>query len=125
MPISRGARAIHGITQEMVNNSPTFSEIENQIINAIEGKLVVTYGKDFDRSFFSERITSMIDAECCMTWYAALRGEWNPHFGSYQWVVLESAAQEVGYIWQGKQHRTLSDALACRAVWKFLLKIKQ
>jgi DNA polymerase III epsilon subunit-like protein/transposase-like protein len=125
MPISRDAHAIHGITQEMVDNSPTFSEIEHQIIDATQGKLVITYGKEFDLSFFPERITAMIEAECCMTWYAALYGEWNPHFGSYQWVGLESATEEVGYVWQGKPHRALSDALACRSVWKYLLKIKQ
>jgi DNA polymerase III epsilon subunit-like protein len=101
------------------------SKIEQQIVDAIEGKLVVTYGNEFDLSFFPERLLNLMEAECCMVWNAALYGEWNPHFGSFQWVGLDSAAQEVGYVWQGPQHRALSDALACRAVWRFLLKIKQ
>lgn len=120
MSISKEARAIHGITQKMVKRAPVFSEIEQEIANATQGKLVVTYGNEFDLPFFPDHITNIMEAECCMVWYAALCGEWNPHFGSFQWVGLYSATQEIGYVWQEKQHRALPDAMACRAVWKYL-----
>lgn len=125
IPISEDAKNIHGISEEMATDKPIFSEIESQIINCIDGKLVIMFGAKFDLPYFPEKLKKLIDYECCMSWYSALQGRWNPESDSFQTINLESATYEIGYIWQGEQHRALPDAWACRAVWKYLLKIEQ
>jgi len=126
MPISEPAQFIHKITNKMVKNCPTFEEIEDRIVEVVRGKLVIMYGgESFDKLFLTKRIKDAMQSQCCMQWHASLCGEWNPDFGGFQWVGLASAAAQIGYKWQGKPHRALADALACRAVWNYLLTIKQ
>ena len=68
VPISEDALKVHGISQEMVKDQPTFSEIKNQIINAVDGKLVVMFSAEADLKFFPEHAAKLIDSECCMSW---------------------------------------------------------
>ena len=83
------------------------------------------FNAEADLKFFPEHVAKLIDSECCMSWYMAMCGLWSPVSGGYQPIDLETATYEIGYIWQGKQHRALHDAWACRAVWKYFLKIEQ
>jgi DNA polymerase III epsilon subunit-like protein len=46
-PISSGAFMVHKITEAMVAEAPTLQDLEQRIIEAVRGKLVVMYNKTF------------------------------------------------------------------------------
>lgn len=48
LPIPIGATQIHGITDEVVVNQPTWQTVRERVISLIKGKVVVAYNADFD-----------------------------------------------------------------------------
>src|SRR5688572_13974151 len=48
-PIPRGAQAIHGISNEMVVNAPSWASVRDQVISLITGQNVVIYNATYDR----------------------------------------------------------------------------
>jgi DNA polymerase III subunit epsilon len=54
--------------------------------------------------------------------FALVYGEWNQYHGICKWKPLSTAANHVGYKWEGNAHRALADTLACRAVWNYMEK---
>lgn len=131
-PISAGARAVHGITDEMVAGAPTFADIGKQLETLLQGRTVVTYNAAFDRDILwheayrllsarpvvaesPERRSQRLDKqsrawvkqmrwECAMEVYAAFCGDWSEYHGNYRWQPL------------GGGHRALGDAQACLEV---------
>ncbi|MCX5250350.1 3'-5' exonuclease [Streptomyces sp. NBC_00201] len=47
-PIPAEATAIHGITDAMVEGAPTFSEILPRLAEALAGRRIVIYNRDYD-----------------------------------------------------------------------------
>jgi DNA polymerase III epsilon subunit-like protein len=113
-PISSEAEKTHGISDEMVANQPTLDDIEDDIVEAVKDKVVVMYNAEYDYPLLPESAQLAMKGVCCaMRSYAVLIGS--------NWKKLHVAVAEIGYQWEGKSHRALSDALACRAVWKHVL----
>ncbi len=50
-PIEWGAQQVHGISDEMVAQSPTFSEIAPKVREILQGKAMVCHNAPFDLSF--------------------------------------------------------------------------
>ncbi|MBI5595252.1 MAG: 3'-5' exonuclease [Elusimicrobia bacterium] len=50
-PISYGAMMVHGITEEMVEQEPTFAEVADEVSRHLEGKVLVAHNAPFDVSF--------------------------------------------------------------------------
>jgi len=120
-PITSDAQKIHGISADMLVGCPCIEEIEGNIINAVQNKHVVIYNADFDLRFLSSKIRdAMGTVSCCMRRFAAFKEEIGHVHGTYRWFSLKEACARVEYKWSGKKHRAFADALACRAVWKFL-----
>lgn len=132
VPISPGAQAVHGITDAMVAEAPTFASLFDDLTALLHGRTVIAYNAAFDRGILShefyrllagrptvaeppgarnERINREARAwcqairwECAMEAYAAWWGEWSSYHGDYRWQPL------------GGGHRALGDAQACLAV---------
>lgn len=108
IPIPADVVAIHGISDEMVANSPSFPEVYPQIVEVLEGKRVLIYNAAFDikildycrklhglKSFnLSKRY------ECVMEWHAQWAGDWSDYHEGYRWHPLCGG------------HRALDDCLA-------------
>lgn len=118
--ISPEASRVNGITDDMVINAPSRDEVMPQVIDAVKGKTVVIYNAGFDTRFLPEIEEVSAEIRCCMLAYAEYKGEWNDYYENYRWHKLISAAQHVCFEWGGDKHRAANDALACRAVWRFL-----
>jgi len=102
---------VHKITEAMVAEAPTLQDLEQRIIEAVRGKLVVMYNKTFDEKRLTPGILqAMGSSECCMERFAKAHGQ----------KSLISAAMSIGYKWEGPSHRALGDTFACRAVWRYL-----
>lgn len=116
IPIPEEAIAIHGITDEMVKDAPTFPDIYPQIVTTLVGKEVLIYNASFDISILrrccelhklpllglSER------SHCLMEWYSEWYGDWSNYWKSYRYQPLCGG------------HRALSD---CQAALTFLKRM--
>ena len=51
IPMSPEVIAIHGITNEMVKNAPTFSDILPRLLGVLDGCVLVAHNADFDLDF--------------------------------------------------------------------------
>jgi DNA polymerase-3 subunit epsilon len=118
-PIPREAAEIHGITNDMVKNSPTWPEVWKALYPLIRDKLILIYNQRFDlqvlrdsfRAWTREELEQaglkphdiyqalkQLRTDCVMRAYADLRTRG-------RWVRLEEAA--------GKSvHRAVDDCLA-------------
>lgn len=115
------AEAIHGITPEMVQDAPELSEIAPQIEAAVKGQEIIIYNAGFDTAFLGSLLSSANSIKCCMEAWAEYVGDWSDYHGSYTWQKLIDAADAVYFEWPSEAHRALADALACRAVWLYLV----
>jgi DNA polymerase-3 subunit epsilon len=122
-PISEGARDIHGITDEMLQDAPKWSEIHSQFLEAVEDKLVVIYNSNFDtKAIWNTMWASGVEAvyfksECLMELFSEYYGEYNDYFGSYTWQKLTTAAAHFGIETEGA-HRAKADCLMTLGVLK-------
>jgi hypothetical protein len=132
VPISAGAQAVHGITEEQLADAPTFSALGWELTHLLHKKQVVTYNAEFDsgvlwrevyrwvlnegaptpegesREAFALRGASAwckkVRWHCAMELYAVWAGDWSDYWGNYKWIPL------------GGDHTALGDARACLAV---------
>jgi len=130
LDIPPDAIAIHRITNEMVQTSPTWPEIKPKVLAAIKGRDVLVYNAKYDRHMLHSSddnwalgptdYKESANWFCAMEWYAQFFGEWNEYYRSFRWVKLESAAAKFGVETIYAPHRALADAdttlRLCRAV---------
>ncbi len=133
------ARAVHGITDEMLASAPTFETVWAQLREILRGRLVLVYNAAFDikclrNSARDERddVTPLWDEvfkflrngltwkadteiECVMELFAEFYGDWSDYHRSYRWQPLQSAAHYFGI--GGQNHRALGDAQLARQVF--------
>lgn len=116
------AQRIHGISPAMVAEAPTLTEILPAASAAIQGCRVVIYNAAFDLQFFPNSLFRESQVECAMRRYAEWKGEWNANHGNYRWHKLHVAAMATGFLEDVQWHRALADTLACRHVWRHLVR---
>ncbi|SEF16373.1 Exonuclease [Streptomyces sp. 2112.2] len=135
VPIPEDAAAIHGLTDEDVRDAPTFGAILPRLTEALRGRRVVIYNRDYDTGVVANELdhhhraqaptlpgvplpphavhpaaAAWMDAQewdrCAMKAYAVHIGEWSNYWGGWKWQRLNGG------------HRAAGD---CRAV-AFLLR---
>jgi DNA polymerase-3 subunit epsilon len=118
--IPRAAYEIHGITDAMVRDAPTLEELLPEIRKIVSqaGHLII-YNADYDTAFFPKSFFN-IQIECCMKRFAPIYGKWSAKHKSHSYARLDDAAKYIGYRYEGRPHRALTDAKACRALWLWM-----
>lgn len=123
-PVPAEAAAIHGITDAMLADAPTWSEIHARFCGLVEGRQVVIYSREFDTRVITQTARRyglpapqgfdlVLDPgriHCAMQAYAEFRGEWSGEKGQYRWQKLSTAAQQQG-VTVTNAHRALGDCL--------------
>lgn len=122
---------LHGITDAMVKEAPTWPEIWPAVQAALTGRHVAIYSADYDVRVMkqSHRHYAMrwklkgANFFCIMKLYAQFRSEWDDYHGTYRWHKLEEAG------WHCKielpnAHRAKADALLARAVLHYMAESK-
>lgn len=114
-PIPPDAKRVHGISNDMVKDSPNWLEVWEKLYPIIENKLILIYNAEFDRRLMAESFAPYdLDDEkynqienlktaCIMRTYANL-------IGASRWRKLTEAAGRV------IEHRALDDARAAAEV---------
>ncbi|HEY3983190.1 3'-5' exonuclease [Cedecea sp.] len=120
------ATAIHGITNDMVEQAPTWPEVQKLVDQVTDDKTVVTYNAWYDKRLLKQtdavwnvKTDSSIKVgptfECAMLVYAKFYGQKSERVG-YKWQKLTAAAEQQGVIIEGTPHRALSDCLTTLGV---------
>lgn len=128
--IGAGAAAIHGITMAAVADAPTMIEAWDGLYTAIQGKLILAYGRDFDRGKISQgcRANHMpplcptCQWECVMEAYSRYYGRWQG--GRYRWQKLTDACRQQG-IPISNAHSVLGDALMTLELLRAMAGIRE
>ncbi|EPW8464688.1 3'-5' exonuclease [Serratia marcescens] len=125
-PVPAEATAIHGITDEMVKDAPTWPEVNPQLCSLISGKTIAIYNAEYDLRLLEQtdriwKVTPNISVTpqivCAMHEYAEFYGQKSDR-GGYKWQKLTAAAEQQGVIIEGTPHRALSDCLTTLGVIK-------
>ncbi len=123
-PVPAEAAAIHGITDAMLADAPTWSAIHARFCDLVEGRQVVIYSREFDTRVITQTARRyglpapqgfdlVLDPgriHCAMQAYAEFRGEWSAEKGQYRWQKLSAAAAQQG-VTVTNAHRALGDCL--------------
>lgn len=121
MAIPAAATAVHGISDAMVADAPTFSEILPELNHVLDGRRTIIYNQAFDTEILrreldrhyrasdpntmtkpgrthptAERWISTLRAECAMEWYAQWFGNWHERWQSYTWQPLRGGHRARG-----------------------------
>lgn len=112
IPIPPDVTSIHGITDLMVKDAPTFPKLYPEIVTALKDKEVLIYNADFDLHILRyccqlHKLKSLKlrkRSDCLMEWYAQFCGDWHDYYKSYRWQPL------------GGDHSAVGDCLAALAV---------
>lgn len=123
-PVPAEAAAIHGITDAMLAEAPTWSELHARFCDLVEGRQVVIYNHEFDVRVINQtarryglqapqgfdQVLDRGPIHCAMQAYARFRGEWSEEKGRYRWQKLSTAAQQQG-VTVTNAHSALGDCL--------------
>lgn len=129
-PIPSDATAIHGITDEMVESSPTWLDLAPKIKTLLEGKLLVVYNAVYDRKMMHQTAErhglpkvewkDICSWHCAMEAFAEFYGDYNRYRGSYRWQKLVIAARHCGVPYEDA-HNALVDCQMALGVTKHML----
>ena len=111
--IPTAASSVHGISNEMVLEAPSWVELLSEIQQIIKGKTIVAYNADYDGSFFPDHFFDSASLVCAMQ-------KFRSHVGAKRSLSLNRAVKICGHVWSGDAHRALADTMACRAVWQWI-----
>ena len=82
-PIPKEATAIHGITDAMAANAPSWPDIAEQFATVVRGRTVVTYNAAFDERLIRQTHqlhglpAPALTTACLMRMFATWNGEWD------------------------------------------------
>lgn len=133
-PLTAELTAIHGITNEMVADAPTFVDILPALHQAVLGKTVVVYNAPYDNRIISqsfaqysrplqrEQFKLMTDIMAArwldvMSPYAEHYGEWDVYRQSWRWQKLVNAVRQQG-LKVADAHTAIGDCLLTMALIK-------
>lgn len=101
--LTEGAIAVHGITEEMVENAPFFTDLYGRYRELLHGKTVLAYNAPYDAGILSNAKRVFLPGDtpegvgwiCVMRDYAAFNGT-PGKYGSPKWWKLVEACQNEG-----------------------------
>lgn len=117
-PMSPEVIAIHGITNEMVQNAPAFADILPRIVGVLDNCVLVAHNADFDLSFLRAEFEScgvnFPDYPVIDTLKLARKS------GRFERNRLGLIAQELGINCQG-WHRAMADTKMAEQIFYYFL----
>ena len=129
------ASRIHGITDEMVADAPTFMDIFPRLVETLSNTTIVVYNAAYDARILEQSWTArnpskyLLESELfpggrwidVMDPYAEFWGDWSDWHQSYKWQSLENACRQQGIAVNGA-HSAIGD---CRMTLALLRKVAQ
>ena len=131
-PIPPDVIRVHGITNEMVREAPTWAELWPQVETILKGRPVGIYNADFDVKLMglSHRAHHMLWSGapfkpfCIMKLYAQFYGQVG-YRGEFRWQRLEDAGRQCRIAAYQNTHRAKEDTLLAREVFLSIANAKE
>lgn len=120
VPISPEVIAIHGITNEMVKDAPTFADVMPKLLGLLDNAVIVAHNADFDVSFLRAEFAS-----CGMRFppYPVVDTlKLARKSGKFERNRLGLIAEELGISCQG-WHRAMADTKMAEQIFYYFLTI--
>ncbi|MGN0024536.1 MAG: PolC-type DNA polymerase III [Candidatus Avelusimicrobium sp.] len=120
IPMSPEVIAIHGITNEMVKDAPTFADIMPTLLGVLDNAVIVAHNADFDVSFLRAEFAS-----CGMRFppYPVVDTlKLARKSGKFESNRLGLIAEELGISCQG-WHRAMADTKMAEQIFYYFLTI--
>lgn len=118
--ITAEATAVHGITNEMVADSPDLPLLEKEIERLVDGKTIIGWNVEYDLDALNLDLDLSISRyEDAMEAFSPIFGEWNSYHQNYKWQKLTTAAQYYGISTNGA-HSAIDD---CRMTLEVVKKM--
>lgn len=118
-PMSLGAYAVHGISDEMVHEAPFFSQVAGDVLALIDGAVWIGHNAPFDLGFVAQELAligaPMPHVVALDTLRLARR---HYYLGSYA-LVNVARALDVDI---GRAHRAMADVVLTRGVFHCLVE---
>ncbi|MEG4197327.1 3'-5' exonuclease [Microcoleus sp. Pol12A5] len=116
IPIPVEVTEVHGISDEMVADAPSFLEVYPRIVEVLKDKRILIYNAEFDIKILNyccylhglSILNLKQRSECLMEWTAQWRGDWSNYYKNYRYFPLNGG------------HRALGD---CTAALKLIKKM--
>lgn len=99
------ATAIHGISDEMIQNAPSFPDVFTQLCDVLEDKQVLIYNADFDIGILhycrklhklDEQLNLDERSHCIMEWFSQWCGNYSSYWENYRWQPLNGGHRALG-----------------------------
>lgn len=128
--IPQSASEIHGITDDLVKDAPSFEDIYPQIAKIFDGvELIAAYNSDFDRRILGQDCLRTGNLPLINSWFCAMKGYANKSpkrkfqgkGRGFKWFKLEDACGHWGIEIEGA-HGALADCKATLALIKLMQK---
>lgn len=122
VPIGDAVR-IHGITERMVMNAPSFDEVFSQFAALVSNKEIAVYNAPYDARLLEQstkqpdrkQFIRNLEWRDVMMPYAELWGDWSDYHGNYKWQKLGNACRQQG-VTVKDAHNALGDCLMTLAL---------
>ena len=116
---------IHGITPDMVTESPTLEELTPRIREIFDNAdVLIAYGISTDYSHIKyiyeteeEREALHKKARCAANEFVRFQSE---HYPDEVHASLSDAMERLGIAWDGVAHTSIADTIGCAKVWEKL-----
>ncbi len=127
-PIPEESIRIHGITDNAVNDAPTWPDVWEDIERSLRGRTVAIYNVEFDLRMMKQTHTQhwmkwelppgtkLVDV---MELYSQYHGQWDPIRKGFRYLSLAQAGKQSG-IPLPNTHRAKDDCLLTRALLHYL-----
>jgi DNA polymerase-3 subunit epsilon len=119
-PMTQELIDIHGITNEMVMDAPTFPQIAKMLSFILDGKHLIAYNADFDLKLlwhlykrYNIEPPKTSGASCAMDRFSEWSGEWNDKKEGFKWQRLPNLSALPA-------HDALSDCLSTLKVLELM-----
>lgn len=120
--ISPEVTAIHGITNEMVASAPTFADIAFNLIDFLQGNVLICHNADFDTSFLRREFELLGLTMPEMVILDTLK--FARCHGKFSRNRLGIIAEELGFSCEG-WHRAMADTIMTEKIfYHFIAKFK-
>lgn len=127
IPVPQSAIDIHGITEDILENAPSWKDEWPKLSAVLQDRVVGMYNADFDLRMMKQTHArywldwSLDDQRffCVMKLYAAFYGEVSRRGRGYRFHKLEAAGAACG-IPLPNSHRAVDDALLTGALFKYI-----
>ncbi len=118
-PMSKGAYAVHGISDEQLCHAPPFGEIADDVLALLDGAVFIGHNAPFDLGFLSKELGLLGIAFVPPLALDTLR------LARHQYVVssysLDQLARFLNVRVAGRAHRAMVDVLLTRGVFRRLV----